>query len=253
MKKMRVVVLLLVVLAWVPVTSGLAAGSAEADKKLTLARQIVGLANPFFTLGRQRLASLVRSICTKPGSLRRVMKAYDDFTDGLARVTAKYMTLETLQAFVNFYWTPVGRKLIGNQMVMLREFGRGSLLMAKRQWRGEPVGSLADVIPVAGLDPARLVAARALAERSQFLRWMTRGWAAVNLRSKGITAPMLREFWSRLVARLFTIQEIGALGAFYRSRAYGRFLSGQPAFQAKLMMSLGPYRQNLHEVLSKCR
>jgi len=250
---MWAVVALLAVLAWVPLTGGVAARSAEADQKLKLARQIVGMANPFFTLGRQRLASLVRSMCTKPGSLRRVMKAYDEFTDGLARVAAKYMSLEALQAFVDFYRTPVGRKLIGHQMVMLREFGRGSLLMAKRQWRGEPVGSLADVIPLAGLDPTRLAAARALAERSQFLQWMSRGWAAGNLPSKGITAPMLREFWSRLVARLFTIQEIRALGAFQRSRAYAHFLAGLPAFQARLMMSLGPYQQNLHQVLSKCR
>jgi hypothetical protein len=253
MKKGLLVIPLLFALAWIPMTAGAGASDDLAANRLTLARQAVGLADPFLTLGRQRLAALVTSFCTKPGSLRRVMKAYDEFIDGLARVAAEYMTLQTLQALVNFYRTPVGRKLIDNQMLLLREFGRGSLQMAKRRWRGEPVGSLADVIPVAGLDSARLVAARALAARSQFLLWMTRGGAALNLGDKGITDPMLREFWSRLVARLFTVQEIGTLGAFYRSRAYGRFMSGLPRFRAKLMMTLGPYQQNLHDVLYKCR
>jgi hypothetical protein len=221
--------------------------------KLDLARRIVHLANPFFTLGRQRLVALVRSSCTRPGSLRKVIKAYDDFTDGVAIVLSRQMSLASLRTFVHFYNTPVGRKLIGSQMVMLREFGRASLMMAKRLWKRQPLGSLADSIPLKGLDRDRLAAARALAVRSQFFNWLTRSWVVGNLQIKGITAPMLAEFWSRLVAKLLTLSDIKALGVFYRGPAYRRFMAGLPRLQAQILVSLGPYQQALYRVLSDCR
>ncbi len=228
------------------------AGPDSLALKLDLARRIVHMANPFFTLGRRRLVALVRGSCTRPGSLQKVIKAYDDFTDGVAVVLARHMGLASLRAFVRFYNTPVGRKLVENQMLMLREFGRASLMMAKRQWRRQPLGSLADSIPLAGLDRDRLAAARALAARSQFFNWLTRRWVIGNLKIKGITAPMLDEFWSRLVARLLTRSEIKALGAFYRSPAYRRFTAGLPRLQARIIVSLGPYQQTLYRVLSDC-
>lgn len=250
--KMWVGLALVLVVGLGPAGAAPAAPDVEAEK-LALARRIIHMGNPFFTLGKRRLVALVRGSCTRPGSLRRVIEAYDQFTDGVARALASHMRLASLRAFIRFYDTPVGRKLVENQMLMLREFGRASLMMAKRQWKRQPLGSLADSIPLEGMNPARLAAARSLATRSQFYNWLTRSWVWGNLRLKGITGPAVAEFWSRLVAKLLTRSDIAALGVFYGTPAYRRFLAGLPRLQARILRSLGPYQQTLYRVLSDCR
>ncbi|MBU1741792.1 MAG: DUF2059 domain-containing protein, partial [Proteobacteria bacterium] len=104
----------------------LPAGPASADtvsaEKLALAKQMVAMAAPTLNATLDRLNAVVKKRCTKPDTSRRLRVVFDDYIKGLTVEIARRLSLNDLKAFMAFYRTPVGQKLVASQMVILNQF-----------------------------------------------------------------------------------------------------------------------------------
>jgi hypothetical protein len=228
------------------------AGPISAEK-LALSRKMVMLATPTLKITLDRVRTVVKQKCTKPGAMKKIEAVFKQYLDGLAREIALRLSLKSLKAFMAFYQTPVGKKLLGNQVVILNQFVSAMIWLRKQRAQGKKNLSLADAISVKKLDPARYASARDLSIKAKFAQMMAGGAAGAQLARQGITPAMMQEFWARLVARLFSVAEIKKIEVFYKSMHYQEYVRVTPKFQNAARKLGVPLQQRIVRILQNCR
>jgi len=235
----------------------LLAGPAPADKvsaeKMALARKMVALAAPTLKATLDRLNAVVKKRCTKPDTTRRLRVVFDDYIKGLTVEIARHLSLKNLKAFMAFYQTPVGRKLVASQVVILNQFVKAMVRLQQQRAKGDDKASLADAIALKNLDPKRLAASRALAVKAKFGQMMAGGTAGSQLAKQGITPAMMQEFWARLMAQVFTVPEIKQVEVFYSTEHYAQYVKATPKFRAAAKKLAGPLQQRIVQIFQTCK
>jgi hypothetical protein len=228
------------------------AGKVPAEK-LALAKKMVMLATPTLKLTLDRVRAVVKQKCAKPGIMPRIEAAFEQYLQQLAAEIAGRMSVASLKAFLAFYKTPVGKKLLANQVVILQQFVSAMVWMHKQRTAGRKTLSLADAISPKDLKPDRYAAAQALASQAKFAEMMAGGAAGAQLARQGITPAMMQEFWARLVAKMFTVAEIKQIQVFYATKHYQEYVKATPKFQ-NAARNLGiPLQQRIAKILQACR
>ncbi len=250
MKRLSLVWVMVLVLA--TAATAAPAGQISAEK-LALAKKMVMLAAPTLKMTLNRVREVVRQKCTRPGIMKQIESAFEGYLDQLAGEIAKRMSLASLKAFLAFYRTPVGQKLLTNQVIILQQFVSAMVWMHKKRSQGNKTVTLADAISRKDLKPGRYAAAQSLADKAQFAQMMAGGSAGAQLARQGITPAMMQEFWARLVAKLFTVAEIKQIEAFYNTLPYQEYVKATPEFQNAAQKLGVPLQQRLVKILQACR
>ena len=230
-------------------------GLAKGDnaRKLELTKKMVRMAQPTLDMAYRQLERVVKLKCTKPGTMDRIKAAFEGFIDRITEVTARELTLAQLKEMLAFYQTPVGRKLIGMQLIIVKEMQGAIMKMMMARQQGKSMASLADAISLKSLDPQRLAVARELTKLVQFGKIISKTSSGRLLERQGITAVMLEEFWARLNAKHFNLSEMNQLKVFYQSKAYQDYVTASPRISAKVERMTPEFQKKLVGILSTCK